>query len=56
MAHAFNLSPQTEAGGFLNLRPDWFTEQVLGQPGMINRETMSQKTKQNKIGYRVLER
>jgi hypothetical protein len=37
---------EAEAGGFLNLRPAWSTEQVLGQPG-LHREILSRKTKQN---------
>jgi hypothetical protein len=31
----------------VSLRPAWFTKQVLGQPGMLHKETLSQ-TKQNK--------
>jgi hypothetical protein len=48
VAHAFNPSTwDTEAGGFLISRPAWSTEWVPGQPG-LHRETLSQKTKQNK--------
>jgi hypothetical protein len=48
VAHAFNPSTQeAEAGGFLSSRPAWSTKGVPGQPGLY-RETLSQKTKQNK--------
>jgi hypothetical protein len=47
-AHAFNPSTwEAEAGGFLNSRPAWDTEQVPGQPGLY-RETLSQKRKKKK--------
>jgi hypothetical protein len=46
--HAFDPSTwEAEAGGFLSSRPAWSTEWVPGQPG-LHRETLSQKTKQNK--------
>jgi hypothetical protein len=48
VAHAFNPSTrEAEASGFLNSRPAWSTKRVPGQPGLY-RETLSQKTKQNK--------
>jgi hypothetical protein len=48
VAHAFNPSTwEAEAGGFLSSRPAWSIEGVPGQPGLY-RETLSQKTKQNK--------
>ena len=45
MAHAFNLSTleaEAEAGRFLSSKPAWSTKWVL-----LNRETLSQKTKPN---------
>jgi hypothetical protein len=42
----------TQAGGFLNSRPAWSTEQVLGQPGLhtenlcLRRETERQKERE----------
>jgi hypothetical protein len=48
VAHTFNPSTwEAEAGRFLSSRPAWYTKWVLGQPGLY-RETLSQKTKQNK--------
>ena len=48
VVHIFNLSTrEAEAGGSLNSRPAWTTEQVPGQPG-THREALSTKTKQNK--------
>jgi hypothetical protein len=45
VVHTFNPSTrEAEAGGFLSSRPAWFTEGVLGQPG-LHRETLSRKTK-----------
>jgi hypothetical protein len=45
VGHAFNPSMwEAEAGEFLNLRPAWSTERVLGQPGLY-RETLTRKTK-----------
>ena len=35
IAHIFNsIIQETEAGGSLNSRPTWSTEQVPGQPGL----------------------
>jgi hypothetical protein len=52
VTHAFNPSTwEAEAGGFLSLKPVWSTEWVIGQPG-LHRETLSQKTKQNKVKNR----
>jgi hypothetical protein len=50
VAHTFNTSTwETEAGGFLSLRPAGSTERVPGQPGLY-RKTLSQKPKmKNKI-------
>ena len=40
VAHTFNPSTQeAQAGGSLNLRPVWSTQQVPGQPG-LHRETL----------------
>jgi hypothetical protein len=51
VVHAFNPSTwEAEAGKFLNLRPARSTEWVPGQPGLY-RETLSQKTKQNKTKH-----
>jgi hypothetical protein len=48
VAHSFNPNTwEAEVGGFLSLRPVWFTEYIPGQPGLY-RKTLSQKTKQNK--------
>jgi hypothetical protein len=46
--HTFNPSTwEAEAGRSLNLRPAWSTERIPGHPE-LHRETLSQKTKQNK--------
>jgi hypothetical protein len=51
VAHAFNPSTwEAEAGGFLSLRPAWFTGLVPGQPG-LRRETLSRK--QNKTKQKI---
>jgi hypothetical protein len=48
VTHTFNPSTQeAEASVYLSSRPAWSTERVPGQPGLY-RETLSQKTKQNK--------
>jgi hypothetical protein len=48
VAHAFNPSTrEAEAGRFLSSRPAWSTKRAPGLPGLY-RETLSQKTKQNK--------
>lgn len=44
LAHVFNYSTQeARAGGSLNLRPGWPTDQVPEQPGP-HRETLSGQT------------
>jgi hypothetical protein len=46
--HTFNPSTwEAEAGKFLNLKPAWSTEWVLGQPG-LHRETLTKKKKKSK--------
>jgi hypothetical protein len=48
VVHAFNPSTwEAEAGGFLSSRPAWSPKWVPGRPELY-RETLSQKTKQNK--------
>ena len=50
VVHAFNPSAQeAQTGGSVSFRPDWSTEQVLGQVPKLHREILSQKTKQNKV-------
>lgn len=45
---ALNLTTEeVEAGESLSSKPPWSTKQVLGQPGLLYREILSQKTKQN---------
>jgi hypothetical protein len=49
VVHAFSPSTwEAEAGGFLSSRPAWFTEWVLGQPGLY-RETLVSKNQNKKI-------
>jgi hypothetical protein len=40
VAHAFNPSTQ-EAENSLSSKPAWSIERVLGQPGLLHRETLS---------------
>ena len=48
VAHVFNpCTWESEAGGFLSSRPSWSTEWVPGQPGLLQRKTLSRE-KQNK--------
>jgi hypothetical protein len=48
MAHAFHPRPgEAEASGALSLKPVWFTEKVLGQPG-LHRETLSRRRKRKR--------
>jgi hypothetical protein len=51
VVHAFNPSTwEAEAGGFLSLRPAWYTERVPGQP-LLYRETLSQKNKNKQKSF-----
>ena len=49
VTHAFNPRILEEKAGrylFMGLWPAWSMEQVPGQPGLLHRETLFQKTKQ----------
>jgi hypothetical protein len=46
VAQAFNTSVwEAKAGGSLSLRPAWCIEQIPGQPGLLYRGTLIQKSK-----------
>ena len=52
----FNPSTwEAEAGRFLSSRPTWSTEWVPGQPGVIDKPCLENKTKQNKTEWRASE-
>jgi hypothetical protein len=49
VVHAFNPSTwEAEAGGFLSLRPAWFTKWVPGQPGLYRENPVSKNQKKRK--------
>ena len=44
VAHTFNPSTrEAEIGGSLSSKSAWSTERIPGQPGLLHRETLSQK-------------
>lgn len=48
MTCAFSPSTQeAKAARYMSLKPAWSTKGILGQPGLLHRETLSPKTKVN---------